>query len=268
MTDTGMDDSSLDSLFGLAGRTAVILGASGGLGTEAAHALAGAGANVGLVGRRRERLDAVASDIARYGTKTAVALADVTDRPSMEDAIDAVERDLGPTWVLVYAAGIARLRRAELHSRTDWDETLAVNLTGFFDAAQIAGGRMIDRAQPGRIIVISSVAGLTGNAVHRHAAYSATKGGVNLLVRQLAIEWAKHGITVNAVAPSYFPTEMTTDPKTGAVPDDMRAKIEEFTPMARLGREGELRTVFCFLAAPASSYVTGAVVPVDGGWSA
>lgn len=263
-----MDDSSLESLFGLAGRTAVIVGASGGLGTEAAHALAGAGANVGLIARRRDRLEALANELRVGAVRTSIGVGDVTDRASIEASLDAVERDLGPTWVLVYAAGIARLRRAERQSREDWDQSLAVNLTGAFEAAQVVGGRMIERTQGGRIIMISSVAGLSGNAVHRHAAYSATKGGVNMLVRQLAVEWAKHGITVNAVAPSYFPTEMTIDPRTGAVPEDVRIKIEAHTPMARLGREGELRTAFCFLAAPASSYVTGTITPVDGGWSA
>lgn len=263
-----MDDGSLTPLFGLAGRVAIVIGASGGLGSEAAHALAAAGASVGLVARRRGRLDALATDLGRYRTRTCVAVADVTERASVESAVDIIERELGPAWVLVYAAGIARLRRAERHSREDWDASIAANLTGPFEAAQLVGARMIERGSGGRIIVISSVAGLSGNAVHRHAAYSATKGGVNLLVRQLAVEWAKYEITVNAVAPSYFPTEMTIDPRTGAVPEDMRSKIEAFTPMARLGREGELRTVFCFLAAPASSYVTGAIVPVDGGWSA
>ena len=264
-----MPDDQLASLFGLTGRTAVIVGATGGLGTEAAQGLSAAGANVGLIARRVERLRALADEISGgTGVRTCVAAGDVTDRASIAGALDHVERELGPVWVLVYAAGIARLRRAELHSRTDWDESIAVNLTGAFETAQLVGARMIERGRGGRIVMISSVAGLGGNSVHRHVGYSASKGGLNLLVRQMAVEWARHGITVNAVAPSYFPTEMTIDPRTHAVPEDMRTRIEQFTPMGRLGAPGELRTAFCFLAAPASSYVTGAIVTVDGGWSA
>jgi NAD(P)-dependent dehydrogenase (short-subunit alcohol dehydrogenase family) len=263
-----VSSGALESLFGLTGRTAVVVGASGGLGAEAAYALAGAGANVGLIARRGDRLDSVAKELTDGGARAFAAVGDVMDRDSIRGAIDEVERALGNTWVLVYASGIARLRRAELHSRQDWDESVAVNLTGAFEVTQLVGTRMIERGQGGRIIFISSVAGFAGSPVHRHVGYSATKGGVNMLARQLAVEWAQHRITVNAIAPSYFPTDMTIDRETGTVPDAMRARIEEFTPMGRLGGPGETRTAVCFLAAPASSYVTGTIVPVDGGWSA
>ena len=110
--------------------------------------------------------------------------------------------------------------------------------------------------------------GSLGNPVHRSVSYTVSKSGLDGLTRQLAIEWARHGITVNALAPSYFPTEMTIDPRSGEVPPEHRERMEQFCPMQRLGCSGELETAVLFLAAPASSFVTGVVLPVDGGWSA
>lgn len=263
-----MASASLRSLFGLGGRTAVVVGASSGLGAEAARAFAAAGANVGVVARRADRLEAVARELVAAGAQALAISADATDRASISGALDQVEQRFGPIWAIVYAAGVAPLGRAENHTRAKWDHALAVNVTAAFEVAQLAGARMIERKAGGRIVLISSVVGMGGNPVHRHVGYSASKGAVNQLVRQLAVEWAQHGITVNAIAPAYFPTELTTDPKTGDVPPDMRARIELFTPMGRLGTPGETQTAICFLAAPASSFVTGAIIPVDGGWSA
>ncbi len=260
--------SQLLDLFGLADETALVVGASSGLGREAATALARAGARVGLVARRRERLAQTARELEKRRARTCVAPADVTDRSTLAPTLDRVEAELGPVGILVFAAGIAPLRRAERHPREQWDAALATNLTAAFDVAQAVGARMIEAGRQGRIILISSVMGLVGNAVHRAVGYVASKGGLTNLTRQLAVEWARHGITVNAVAPGYFPTELTLDPRSGEVPPDMRARMELFTPMGRLGRPGELETAILFLAAPASSYVTGAVIPVDGGWTA
>lgn len=260
--------SHLEELFGLRGRVALVTGASSGLGVESASALAKAGAAVGLVARRKERLVAVAEELSGLGARTCIAPADVTRADEIEAALDLVEEELGPIDILVNGAGIAPLSRAEKHSREKWDAAIDVNLTAPFVLSQAVGRRMIERGRGGRIIMLSSVMGFGGNAVHRTVSYSATKGGLNNLTRHLAVEWAKYGILVNAVAPAYFPTEMTIDPRTDEVPPDQVDVMKRFTILERLGRPGELESAILFLAAPASTYVTGAVIPVDGGWTA
>jgi NAD(P)-dependent dehydrogenase (short-subunit alcohol dehydrogenase family) len=145
---------------------------------------------------------------------------------------------------------------------------LAVNVTAVFLASQVVARRMIERGGPGRIIQISSVMARGANPVHRVVGYAASKGAVDNLTRQLAVEWAPYGITVNAIAPGYFPTEMTIDPELGEVRADQRERIEQLTPLGRLGKLEEIETAVVFLAAPASSYVTGVILPVDGGWTA
>ena len=261
--------SHLDKLFGLTGSRAIVTGASSGLGVEAARALAKGGADLGLVARRADRLEALAGELAdEFGVRTCAAPADVTDSGALEAAFERVEKELGPLDILLGSAGIAELGRAERHKREKWDRVVAVNLTAAFEASQLMARRLIERGSGGNIIHISSAIGSGANPVHHAVGYSVTKAGLDDLVRHLAIEWAQHGIRVNAIAPSYFPTEMTIDPEIGDVRPDQKARMEAFTPMGRLGREGELTTAVLFLAAPASSYVTGAVIPVDGGWTA
>jgi gluconate 5-dehydrogenase len=245
-----------------------VTGASSGLGAVMARALAKAGANLALVARRQDRLDALAKELTEHGARALGLAADVTDEAALEAVVDRAERELGPIGVLVNAAGISPLGRAERHSRDKWDAAFAVNVTAVFVASQVVARRMIERGGPGRIIQISSVIAQGANPVHRVVGYAASKGAVNNLTRQLAIEWAQYGITVNAIAPGYFPTEMTVDPELGEVRADQRQRIEQRTPLGRLGRPEEIESAVLFLAAPASSYVTGIILPVDGGWTA
>lgn len=260
--------TELESLFSLSGQVALVTGASSGLSAQAARALAKAGANVGLVARRKDRLEELARELEAKGVRACAAPADVTVTEQLRAAIDRVEAELGPIDVLVNGAGIAPLGRAETHTRAKWDGAIALNLTAPLEASQMLAKRWIERGRGGRIIQLSSVMGFGANPVHRSVGYAATKGALNNLTRHLSVEWARYGICVNALAPSYFPTEMTIDPSVGDVAPEQQAAMRRFTPMDRLGRLEEIETAVLFLASPKSSYVTGAVIAVDGGWTA
>lgn len=257
--------SSLEELFGLRGRVAVVTGASAGLGIELADALAAAGADVALLARRRERLDEVASQLNRtHGVRTLPLAVDVTDADAARAAFERVAGELGGIDVLVNSAGVAPTGKAEKQWPDEWRDTIALNLSALFHCCLLGAAAMRKRGR-GRIINIASIFGHLGSSLFRVSSYAASKGGVENLTRQLAVEWAGDGITVNAIAPAWFPSEMTA----GSL--DKASIVERMgagAMLKRMGEPGELKTACLFLAAPASSYVTGAVIPVDGGYSA
>jgi len=259
---------SPSELFDLRGANALVVGASSGLGARMARVLASAGAGVALAARRRDRLEDEAAHIRASGAACAAIEADAAREGEMERAVAEAESALGALSLLVYVAGVSPLGRAERHARAKWDQALAVNLTGAFDAAQAVGARWIERGTRGAIVFVGSILSLGASATHKTVGYSASKAGLANLGRQLAVEWAPHGIRVNSILPGYFATEMTIDPAHGDIAPDQRARMETFTPMGRVGRVDEIDTALLFLASPASSFVTGALVPVDGGWTA
>jgi len=258
--------SRLEDLFGLSGKVAVVTGASGGLGVELADALAGAGAEVAVIARRRDRVETVAKKLAdEHGVRTLAVEADLTDRDATEHAFATIEDGLGPVDILVNNAGIAPTGRAEKQWPKDWDATMDLNLSALFQCSVLAATSMRAGGRHGRIINVTSIFGRLGSSLFRVAAYAASKGGAENLTKQLAVEWAVDGITVNAIAPAWFPSEMTEG---GLAQGGIEEKMASGNPMGRIGESGELASACLFLAAPASSYVTGTTVLVDGGYSA
>jgi NAD(P)-dependent dehydrogenase (short-subunit alcohol dehydrogenase family) len=260
-------NSNLQDLFGLAGYTAVVTGASAGLGIEFAHAVASAGARVVLTARRAERLETLSTELrATYGTECLAVAADLGRADERERLFAEIDASFGGAVdILINNAGVAPTGRAEKQWPEAWNETLELNLNAAFHCCLLSRARMRRDGREARIVNVSSIFGHLGSSLFRLSAYAASKGAIENLTRQLAIEWASEGITVNAIAPAWFPSEMTAGSiaKAGVV-DKMGAGC----PLGRMGRPFELRTACLFLAAPASSYVTGTIVAVDGGYSA
>jgi gluconate 5-dehydrogenase len=248
------------ALFDLTNRTALVTGGSRGLGLEAAIALCDAGAAVAITGRRLSWLTSAADEIRRRGHTCRVIESDVSDAAQAARAVRDTVEALGGLDILVNNAGIAWGAPAENLPVEKLDEVMATNVTGTFLMAQAA--LRVMRTTGGAIVNVASVAGLVGMApeVLDAADYSASKGAVIALTRDLAVKWARHGIRVNAVAPGFFDTRMSAK-----VVERSRRQIERLTPMARIGQPGELGPTVVFLASDAARYVTGHVLPVDGG---
>jgi len=257
---------SLESLFSLRGRHALVTGASSGLGVECAIALAIAGADVALIARREDRVVRLARKIEQeHGVRSIGIGADVTVDADLDRAMGHASAALGDIDILVNNAGVSPTGRAETLKRRLWDEAIAVNLTAPMSLSQRVARRLIETKKPGRIINMVSIYATVASAVYRLSAYAATKAALANLTRQLAVEWAGYGILVNAIAPGWIPTEAIEG---GLAKPGNRERMEALTPMGRLGRPEEIRGAVVFLASPAASYVTGSVLSVDGGYQA
>lgn len=243
--------------FDLSGKVAVVTGSGRGLGRAIAEGLAGAGAAVVTCARSRDEAERVAEHIVSGGGTALGVRVDVTDRESCAELMDRAVRELGQVDVLVNNAAVELPAPAADYASDHWQRTLDTNLTGCFTCAQLAAARMIDRGRGGSIVNISSMASTVG--VPGLAAYGASKAAMNQLTRALAREWGQHGIRVNAIAPGYMDNRMRDG---GMTPLD---HVREVTPLGRRGRPDELAGPVVFLASEASSYVTGAVLFVDGG---
>jgi len=248
--------------FDLTGQAAIVTGASGGLGRHFAITLARAGAKVALCARRAERIAEVAREIQAFDGRAMPIVMDVTDAASVRDGVAAAETELGAITILVNNSGVADAGAAFLEQdEADWDRVVDTNLKGAWLVAREVARHMVRLGHGGRIVNVGSV--LAFGAASRVAAYAASKAGLLQLTRAMAVELARNGIRVNALAPGYIETDLNRDFLRS---EAGQAKLKRI-PQRRFGRMEDLEGPLLLLASDASAYMTGAVITIDGGQS-
>jgi NAD(P)-dependent dehydrogenase (short-subunit alcohol dehydrogenase family) len=251
---------TINELFDLTGKTAIVTGGSRGLGKEMAEGLAEAGANLMLCARREEWLAETLEEFRKRGFRVEGKIADVSRAEDIQATVDKTMEKFGKIDILINNAGISWGAMPEEMPLEQWQKVLDVNLTGCFLFAQAVGREMLKK-ETGSIINITSIAGLTSSANGPfYAGYVASKAGLIGLTRELAASWGRKGIRVNAIAPGFFHSRLADK-----VIDIYERSIQETNAIPRVGREGELKGAAVFLASDASSYVTGQTIIVDGG---
>ena len=248
--------------FRLDGQVALVTGASKGIGRDLAKALANAGASVAVAARDLDALERLAFEIRSDGGEALAVELDVRDVAQIGEVFERVRTHFGSLDVLVNNAGLGANHPAEDITASDWDEMMDVNLRGLFFACQAAGRIMLAQGS-GRIINMSSQAGVVG--IREHAVYSASKGGVNLLTKVLALEWSNRGVTVNAVAPTFIYTPGTAE---RLDQPEYLAGVLDRLPIGRVGTTTDVAGAVLYLASPAGGLVSGHVLVVDGAWTA
>lgn len=255
----------MKNLFDLTGKVALVTGASSGLGVQFAKALANYGADIAICARRVEKLEAVKAEIEEMGVKCLAYRCDVTDSALVADMVAKIEADFGKIDILINNAGIGSALPAESMPDAEWQAVINTNLNAVYYVAREVGKVMIKNGY-GKIVNIGSLHSevVMNNTLWPVPAYAAAKGGVKMLTKALAAEWAKYGITVNAIGPAYFASEMTASLMEG---DVMAPVTAAYCPMARVGLPGELDGAIVYFSSDASSYTTGQLLCVDGGWT-
>ena len=255
----------MKSYFNLKGAVALITGCSTGLGVQMALALANQGCNIVPVARREDKLKEVAAMLQKEFNVEALPIrCDITDTEMVDGMVKKVVEHFGRIDILINNAGTGAVAPAEDITDEQFENEIKIDLTGSFKVARAVAKQAMIPAKYGRIINISSMYGLVGNKIAPCSPYHADKGGVVNMTRGLAAEWGKYGITVNAICPGYFWTPLTKDT---LETEWFQTYAKGAIPVERYGREGELDTAAIFLASPASSYVNGVMLPVDGGYT-
>lgn len=248
-------------LFDLSNRVALVTGASKGLGKAIALALAGAGADVALHARNQEDLAAVKDAVEALGRRAEIFCVDVLDKQVVDESVKATLESFGHIDILVNNAGV-NVRKPVLElSAEEWDLVIGTNLKGYFLMAQAVVPQMISRGS-GKVINMASILGAV--ALPSQLAYASSKGGVIQMTKVMALEWAKQGVQVNAIGPTYFETPLVAQLRND--PERYRFIVER-TPMGRWGQPEELAGVVIFLASHASDFITGQTIFIDGGWT-
>ena len=249
-------------IFDLSGKVAMVTGSTRGLGEVAATALAKAGADVAICGRNTVDLERVSETIRKMGRDSAGFVLDVTSKKSVQHGVDRILTHFGKVDILVNNAGLNHRVPVLEFPEEEWDLVINTNLKGYFLVAQAIVPQMLERGY-GKVINMSSILGTV--ALPNQLAYASAKGGVDQMTKVMALEWAKQGVRVNAIGPTYFETEMVKQ-----IRDDSERFnfINERTPMGRWGYLPEMEGIVIFLAAPASDFITGQTIYIDGGWTA
>lgn len=250
-------------LFSLKGKTSIVTGAGRGIGRSIALGLAESGSNLVICSRTTIELEKLAEEIKKFGSEVLVIPCDIKNHEDIDNVINQAMERFQHIDILINNAGITKKHPAEKFTIEDWDNILAVNLTGVFVFAQKVGKIMLEQGN-GSIINISSIA--SNQAVTQSIAYGASKGGVNMLTKTFASEWAEKGVRVNGIAPAYIETPLVKEVKNHR--KEFAEEIVKRTPMKRMGQPEEVVGAAIFLASDASTYITGETIFVDGGWTA